>query len=196
MRFKFCGGGDAPEWLLAEVGTISTLSSVRVKLLAGNILKGLCDGAFDYAKVTKLAQQHGDEADVRAAVAALHFMLLNAGRYGLEEAALCKELEQLGLPKEHADAISKTFAKDKGRLSDTLQNSVLSLGTAELRDWDVNLTLATSSGDPESASVRLHFGPGLLGRPEGLSVEADEVKFRILLHELKAAREAMDAAAT
>ena len=33
MKFKFCGDADAPDWLLAEMFTISKLSSVRVRLL-------------------------------------------------------------------------------------------------------------------------------------------------------------------
>ena len=51
MKFKFCGEADAPDWVLAEIATISKISSVRVKLLVGQILKGLIEGNLDYEKV-------------------------------------------------------------------------------------------------------------------------------------------------
>jgi len=59
MRFKFCGDADAPDWVLAEIATLSKISSVRIKLLVGQILKGLVDGNLDYEKVRRyLCQLH------------------------------------------------------------------------------------------------------------------------------------------
>ena len=38
MKFDFCGGFDAPDWLLSEIATLSNISSVRVKLLCNQII--------------------------------------------------------------------------------------------------------------------------------------------------------------
>jgi hypothetical protein len=54
MKFKFCGDADAPDWVLGEMATISKISSVRVKLLLGQIVKGQLSGAVDYEKLAKV----------------------------------------------------------------------------------------------------------------------------------------------
>jgi hypothetical protein len=80
MRFRFTGDVDAPDWLLAEINTISRLSSVRVKVLVGQVLAKLVDGEpLDVAKAGRLAGGGVTELDVQAAVAALHFILASAG---------------------------------------------------------------------------------------------------------------------
>ena len=49
-RFHFCGGLDAPDWLLAEISVLSRISSVRIKLLALQSVHSLhVSGKFDYA---------------------------------------------------------------------------------------------------------------------------------------------------
>lgn len=93
-------------------------SSVRVKVLVGQIITRLVGGELDYEKVGKLASGTVSDSDVRAAVAALHFVLVSSGargragvgvplsvrrasaaKHSVEEAQLAKELLQLGLPK-------------------------------------------------------------------------------------------------
>lgn len=41
MRFTLCGGMDMPDWVLAETGVLSKLSSVRVKLLCRYLIDNL-----------------------------------------------------------------------------------------------------------------------------------------------------------
>ena len=54
-------------------------SSIRVKMLVGQIVANMTEGAIDSDKVAKLASGSVNEKDVRAAVAALHFVLASAG---------------------------------------------------------------------------------------------------------------------
>ena len=94
---------------------------MRVRLLVGQVLSHLTERQLDGEKLAKQAQGLVSEKDVAAAVAALHFVLTNAGasgylprsgqerlltrsrtcaaKYEVDEAVLAKELEQLGLPK-------------------------------------------------------------------------------------------------
>merc|ERR1711915_579698 len=34
MKFKFCGGLDCPDWILAEIATVAKISSIKFKQLA------------------------------------------------------------------------------------------------------------------------------------------------------------------
>jgi hypothetical protein len=58
MKFKFCGDADAPDWVLGEMATLSKISSVRVKLLLGQIVKGQLSGSVDYEKLAKVRMLH------------------------------------------------------------------------------------------------------------------------------------------
>ncbi|KAJ7516388.1 hypothetical protein O6H91_22G056600 [Diphasiastrum complanatum] len=54
MKFQVCGGLDAPDWILAEISTLSKISSVQIKVLAVQIIQRILDGNFDYDNLWKL----------------------------------------------------------------------------------------------------------------------------------------------
>ncbi|KAG8327688.1 COMM domain-containing protein 4 [Homalodisca vitripennis] len=33
LRFRFCGDGDCPDWILAQINTLARTSSIKMKLL-------------------------------------------------------------------------------------------------------------------------------------------------------------------
>ena len=249
MKFKFCGGTDAPDWLLvrlwwaqtrnerrwqssrrahpdsfetlspsfplstsqAEISTISKLSSIRVKLLVGQLVKRVVDGDIDYAKLQRFATGTIGEGDVQAAVAALHFILTGAAKHDVEEGALAKELEQLGVPREHSDAVCKPYAKDKEAMRARLTRTTLSVDrlTNGVR-WDVKLHVPGwerkgTCGDTELSNgerggeaaggeqVALRVGIEVTTERLGdVRFDCSEEKFRTLLLELKAARGRLD----
>ncbi|UYV81552.1 COMMD4 [Cordylochernes scorpioides] len=89
-RFRFCGELDCPDWVLAEITTISKLSSVKMRLFCNQVVAGIISGNMD----------HTELGDVKAAVGALDFILCSAAKHGLEEdEVLSGELQQLGLPR-------------------------------------------------------------------------------------------------
>ncbi|XP_050822802.1 COMM domain-containing protein 4-like isoform X2 [Gopherus flavomarginatus] len=54
MRFRFCGDLDCPDWVLAEISTLAKISSVKLKLICGQVLKDLQGERIDYEKILKL----------------------------------------------------------------------------------------------------------------------------------------------
>jgi hypothetical protein len=54
MKFRFCGEADCPDWILAEIYTLSRLSSVKLKLLAQIVVQGIMKPPVDLNKAEKL----------------------------------------------------------------------------------------------------------------------------------------------
>ena len=63
----------------ADAACFCPQSSVRVRLLVGQVLSQLTERQVDADKLAKQAQGLVSEKDVAAAVAALHYVLTNAG---------------------------------------------------------------------------------------------------------------------
>ncbi|XP_061918174.1 COMM domain-containing protein 4-like [Entelurus aequoreus] len=100
MRFRFCGDLDCPDWVLAEISTLAKMSSVKMKLLCVQVLKGLLGEGIDYDKVTKLtADAKFESGDIKASVAVLSFIYSSAAKHDVDSESLSSELQQLGLPK-------------------------------------------------------------------------------------------------
>lgn len=213
------------------MSTISKLSSVRVKLLVGQVVRRLVDGEMDYAKIARLAEGGVAEGDVRAAVAALHLIVTGGAKHDVEETILAKELEQLGLPKEHSDAVCRPYGKDKERLRAALVGAVVRVDNLVSSRWELCVTgpeMETTQERGSDGESRVNVGESRVnvgesrvnvGERAGSRVEADEnlagVAVRValewelarrgavefvadetriasLLHQLRAAREALD----
>ena len=117
------------------MSTISKLSSVRVKLLVGQVVRRLVDGEMDYAKSARLGPRAASpRATCAPLVAALHLIVTGGAKHDVEETILAKELEQLGLPKEHPDAVCRPYGKDKERLRAALVDAVVRVGRSSRRD--------------------------------------------------------------
>mmetsp|Transcript_7933 Transcript_7933/g.9196 ORF Transcript_7933/g.9196 Transcript_7933/m.9196 type:complete len:205 (+) Transcript_7933:195-809(+) len=202
MKFKFCGDMDAPEWVLGEITTLSKISSVRVKMLTVQVINGLMNGNFEYQKVAKVASSSNlSSQDVQASIAGLHFITASAAKYDVEDTTLGKELQQLGMPKEHSDAICRSYAKDKDALVAALRAHSLKLGNGAADGWSVDYILQHSLGGSRntgpSAVVNMNLtsvcqpsNPAAMRTPLAMSIPAD--KFDLLLHELKTARGIME----
>jgi hypothetical protein len=75
MKFRFCGDLDCPDWLLAEIATLSKLSSARIKVLAVQIIHYCLSGTFNYEKVLKLASDNSDGTlnDIKVVVSMIRY---------------------------------------------------------------------------------------------------------------------------
>ena len=54
MKFRICGGLDAPDWILAEIVQLAKLSNVRFKLLSMQVIKHIHAEEIDYDKVDEV----------------------------------------------------------------------------------------------------------------------------------------------
>eukprot|EP00163_Fabomonas_tropica_P028218 TRINITY_DN5702_c0_g1_i2.p1 TRINITY_DN5702_c0_g1~~TRINITY_DN5702_c0_g1_i2.p1 ORF type:complete len:198 (+),score=44.05 TRINITY_DN5702_c0_g1_i2:174-767(+) len=196
MKFRFCGGLDCPDWLLAEIVLLSKLSSVRVKLLAGQVVTFKLTGKIDYAKIAKLtAEASFDDSDLKAVIAAVDLIISNAAKYDVDGATLATELQQLGLPKEHSESLCRTFRDKKADLRTKFTDTTLALPRLTRADWRVDYLLASDGvGSAQAPSVQLKLQVDNDGKTETVSFDVDEQQFRNLYSELRQARDILEAA--
>jgi len=136
------------DWVLAEVATLSKMTSIRIKVLVSQIISYCLIGNFNYEKVLKLAADNAEGIlDIKGAIAAVHFMITNAAKHDLDELSFVQEIQQLGLPKENSDAIARQFRDNKDALRSSLAKDSYRISKLLSTDWRVDHVIATGSTD-------------------------------------------------
>ena len=157
MKFRFCGDLDCPNWVLSEIATLSQFTSVRVKVLAVQVLSSALEGTFNHEKVLKLASNDAEGlSNIKGITAAVRFILTNAARYDLDETSLTQEIQQLGLPKENAEAITKLYREHKDGLREVLSMKSYRMSRFVGADWRVDQVIASSEADEAESFFHLN----------------------------------------
>uniref|UniRef100_U3IXF6 COMM domain containing 4 n=1 Tax=Anas platyrhynchos platyrhynchos TaxID=8840 RepID=U3IXF6_ANAPP len=170
-RFRFCGDLDCPDWVLAEISVLAKI----------------------YEKILKLTSDAKLESgDVKATIAVLDFIFSSAAKHNVDGESLSSELQQLGLPKEHATGLCRSYEEKQSSLQESLRACSLRLSQLDSVSWRVDYTLSSSElrdvGEPlVHLLLRLRGGTTVAAVP--VAVSAD--KFRVLLAELKQAQALM-----
>ncbi|XP_074153043.1 COMM domain-containing protein 4 [Sminthopsis crassicaudata] len=195
MRFRFCGDLDCPDWVLAEISTLAKISSVKLKLICSQVLKDLLGQGIDFEKILKLtADAKFESGDVKATVAVLSFILSSAAKHNVDSESLSSELQQLGLPKEHASGLCRSYEEKQGSLQESLKASSLRLSRLDSVGWRVDYTVSSSQlrqvHEPE-VHLRLDVRRDPVGLAEPIAMTLSVKKFQVLLSELKQAQALM-----
>lgn len=195
MKFRFCGDLDCPDWVLAEISTLSKITSVKMRLLCAQVIKDLFGESIDYSKVEKLTSDAKYElSDVKASIAALSLILSSAAKYSVDGDSLSNELQQLGLPKEHSVSLCKTYAENLTKLQDTFLQGSLKLKRMAGLEWRVDFVLGCSElremSEPE-VQLRFNEVDSINGTGRPVSFLMTSQKFSLFLSELKQAQRLM-----
>ncbi|XP_066586284.1 COMM domain-containing protein 4 [Prorops nasuta] len=186
MKFRFLGDGDCPDWLLAEIVTLSRMTSIKMKLLGQAVAKSLAEGEFDEDKVKKIVQDAKlDLSDAKAMVAALELIFTSSARHGVSAADLSSELQQLGLPREHSTAIARLHTDFCPQITASLTSQ--SLRVSRLSSIEV---LPCDSQSPIS-TVTLKLKK-VDGEDEETTINITKEDVHVLLAELKRAKSLME----
>nr|XP_034969085.1 COMM domain-containing protein 4 [Zootoca vivipara] len=195
MRFRFCGDLDCPDWVLAEISTLAKISSVKLKLICAQVLKDLLGDGIDYEKVLKLTSDAKFESgDVKATIAVLGFILSSAAKHNVDGESLSSELQQLGLPKEHATGLCRSYEEKQSPLQDSLRGCSLRLNRLDSVSWRVDYTLSSSEIQQINEPIvhlKLNVKDVDRGVLEPVAMMLSAEKFRVLLAELKQAEAVM-----
>lgn len=167
-----------------------------MKLLSLQVVKGLCADDVDYSKVQKFtADAKYELSDIKASIAALSFILSSAAKYNVDGDSLSNELQQLGLPREHSVSLHKVYEDNLNRLQGVLRDTSFRLDRLKNLEWRVDYVLGSSQlKDLKEPEINLRFvtvdSDNSKEKPVSFTVTSD--KFRVLLHELKQAYNAME----
>ncbi|ESO03485.1 hypothetical protein HELRODRAFT_80522, partial [Helobdella robusta] len=154
QKFKFCGDLDCPDWVLAEISTLSKLainfsifpqSSIKVKLLCTQVFKNLLSEDVDQEKIAKLGSDAKFKLnDVKASLAVITLILSNATKFAVNSSSLSNELQQLGMPKEHATVLCKFYEDNVNSLREEFHRNSFKLIQLESVGWRVDHLIASN----------------------------------------------------
>ena len=118
MKFRFNGGLDCPEWVLAQISEISKIETLQYKALCCVLIEYLKEGKtewteFDCSNFHELPGMNANELrKMKAMVAALTFIFEKAVKYECSPEDFGAELLQLGLPSEHTDNTIEVYSRE------------------------------------------------------------------------------------
>lgn len=135
-----------------------------------------------------IASNNLDKLSAKSSVACLRFLLISASTHNVDGSTFDKELQQLGLPKEHSAAICKVFSQFAERIRKALQPG---LKINELESLQCYQSLA----DPDYVEMNVNIKNEIIdGIPQPtehlLNIHKSELK--ILINELEMALKVID----
>ncbi|CAI5740105.1 unnamed protein product [Peronospora farinosa] len=134
-KFRFCGGLEPPDWLLAEVPLLSGTEKVTPSDLVM-----MCQAIGVDITVQELDHAHllfEEVQDRKAVLAALRFILMQAAKYDTEGRDLVEELQQLGMHEAAAEAIAQSYEELRLRIQDQQRAQCFWFPNVEKVEWKV-----------------------------------------------------------
>ncbi|KAA0202286.1 hypothetical protein HAZT_HAZT005718 [Hyalella azteca] len=201
MKFQFCWGTDCPDWLLAEIAALSTLTSTKLQLLVAHVADTILGEPLDPEKVVKYTGQDNTNASSLAAdarVGGIRYILLSAVGAEVSCPVLDAELQQLGLSVEHAAAFIKVYEEKQATIltklrlrerinccSRNFRSSVTVKGVEVAGEIEPIAVLSFQAAD-DVATVHLNTGPRTR-----TTVHLTTVDVHVLIQQLNEARRIM-----
>ncbi|XP_030750236.1 COMM domain-containing protein 4-like [Sitophilus oryzae] len=114
MKFRFNGDAYCPDWILAEIYTLSRLSSIKLKLLGQIVVQGIINPPLQIEKVEKLFADSKLDTDInlKACIACLTYIISAATR-------------------EHSISIKRVYDEQSGNLTDYFKSRSLKINNLE-----------------------------------------------------------------
>ena len=142
MKFKFCGNRDCPDWLITEIIFLTKISSVKLRILSNQICKFILSKGENINDIKKiLLDLNLSEKEASIVISVLDFIFRNSSKFDVDDNILNQELQQLGLPQEIAESISKVFKREKNKLREFLKFDVFSFNSINNIDYKFSYSL-------------------------------------------------------
>lgn len=131
-------------------------------------------------------------------------MVTSAAKHDVDESSFVQEIQQLGLPKENAEAIARQYREHKDTLRDKFSEDSYRVSKLVSADWRVDRIIALSGEDPAVTTVQFmlkvdalpHAGAAAStetsSRIKDIVCEMPAEKLDVLIHELSFAQSMME----
>lgn len=185
QRFKFCGEGDCPDYILAIIhSNLCGLSSVKLKVFASNVVRViLSEQPIDEQKFADTFA--GSIDDSKSAYYCVRFLLLSAVRFGIAKDVFSIELQQLGLPREHSLALGKVLDENSASLKNHLKDKSLTIN-------ELSEVSCKESDGIDCVKMEMKIKNSLIGGTIHKEINISKTDISILLKELKIIKSKMD----
>ena len=123
---------------------------------------------------------------LQGAISALGFIITSAAKYDVDATSLLEEIQQLGLPKENSECISRQYIESKDSLRSKFVDNSLKLPSLKTIDWRLDSVLSASTPDEEQQTI-IHLNLAIenqYSNEENIHFELSAVKLDVLIHEL------------
>jgi COMM domain containing 4 len=186
QRFKFCGDGDCPDYILAIIhSNLCGLSSVKLKVFATNVVKLIIsEECVDEEKFSDIFK--GSTDDIKSVYSCVRFLLLSAVRHNIAKDVFSVELQQLGLPREHSLALGKVLDEHSVSLAEHLRGKSLTIN--ELADVKISQSDGINCMKMEMKIKNCLFGDSVATKE--FNINKSDIP--VLLQQLKIIRSKMD----
>ncbi|KAM3721149.1 COMM domain-containing protein [Dirofilaria immitis] len=126
MKFHFVGGLDCPDWILAEMASLSKLPVLKFKNWCSSCVECLVNSRTEWndEQLTILnTDKTFDDESLKRMLAALTFILEKTTKNACSARDLEIEMQQLGLPSEHCKQLTKIYSMNLKELKSALLSS-------------------------------------------------------------------------
>jgi hypothetical protein len=145
MKFKFCGNIDCPEWLISEITYLTKISSIKLRIICNNLVSSFISVGKTLKDILKsIEDMNFSEEEAIIIISSLEFIIKNSTKFDVEDIILNQELQQLGLPQENADSITKVFKNQKENLKKKLSQETFTLNRLANIDYKISYVLANN----------------------------------------------------
>ena len=166
MRFDFLGNNDCPEWVLAEISLVNKMSTVKLRLILGQIVKKLLGQPYDQEKMAKMCKdQKFDSEETRCLLAILEFVMSQAAKHDVADTVFSKDLLQMGVAIENSNGMVKAFNENQEQLVKAQINQSMRISSIDSVNYKLSYLMSSSM-----------TGKNLLETEEGLFQEPIDVQ--------------------
>mmetsp|Transcript_18809 Transcript_18809/g.30736 ORF Transcript_18809/g.30736 Transcript_18809/m.30736 type:complete len:236 (+) Transcript_18809:246-953(+) len=182
MKFRICGGLDAPDWLIAECAVLGQMQGGDVRALANYCIGSMLTPSETLRRKEMVwkemhMEQGGEEAfqgdleqlvghdglgsvsDVKAVIATINYFVYNSVKYSVRSSVLSNEMMQLGLPSRSCGWIIEPLMANFDQLRQAHVQKSLRVSCLDKRDdiqWRVDCIMASRcSKGALSSSVQI-----------------------------------------